>query len=212
LAQILGQYRPIIEGQRLRAMLCKPETQAGAEWVQPIERYVVENAFRNSEKQSDLLGKRQWCELGLAQHRTDPSPVLDHVARSLVDHGSEAGEDLKFEKLRVFETETFRERLQHRSLGLAADARDAPADIDRWLLILVEQSWVEIDLAVGYRDQIRRDVGADIARLGLGNRQCRERTAAALGGELRRAFQQPGVNVENVAGIGLPSRWPAQQQ
>src|SRR3546814_16810115 len=54
-----------------------------------------------------------------------------------------------FQKLRVFQPQSFGQRLQHRRLGLAADPRHALADIDRRFLVFVEQAWVEIDLAVG---------------------------------------------------------------
>ena len=51
-----------------------------------------------------------------------------------------------------------------------------------------------------------------IAGLGLGDRQRGQRAAAALGRELRRPLQQPRMDVEDVAGIGLAPGRPAQQQ
>ena len=52
-------------------------------------------------------------------------------------------------------------------------------------LVLVKEARVEIDLAVGDRNQIGRNIGADIAGLGLGDRQRGERTSAVLGRKLR---------------------------
>ena len=62
------------------------------------------------------------------------------------------------------------------------------------------------------RDQVGGDVGAEVAGLGLGDRQRSQRSAAQLGGELCGPFEQAGMNVEGVAGVGLAARGPAQQQ
>jgi len=105
--------------------------------------------------------------------------MLYDLSRALVYHCSEAGKDFEFEKLRVLETQTFRERLQDWCLRFATDARDALADIDRRLLILVEETRIEIDLAVGDRDQIRRDRPRDPAA---------DAAAVRSGGMQRRAW------------------------
>src|SRR3546814_5903161 len=105
------------------------------------------------------------------------------------DLGAEPGEHLKLKELGVLEPQALGQRLERRRLGLAADSRHALADIDGRLLVLVEEPRVEIDLAVRDRNQVGRNVGTDIAGLGLGDRQRRERAAAALRRELRRALQ-----------------------
>jgi hypothetical protein len=97
-------------------------------------------------------------------------------------------------------------------LGLAVDPRYALADIDRGFLIFVEKMWVETYLPVGNRDQVGRDVGADVAGLGLGNRQGGQRPATLLRRELGGALQQVRMNLEDVAGIGFAPGRPAQQQ
>ena len=80
-------------------------------------------------------------------------------------------------------------------------------------LSFIEQLGIEHDLAVGDRDQVGRDIGAKIAGIGFGDRQRRQRAAAFLLRELRGAFQQPGMNVEHVAGIGFaPGRLTRQQR
>src|SRR4051794_4440958 len=112
--------------------------------------------------------------------------MLDDFAGALVDHGAEAGEDFQLQKLRVFEAQTLRERLENRRLRLSAYARNALADVDSGLLVFVEEAGVEINLPVGDGNQVRRNVGAHISGLRLRNRQGGERTAAALRGELRR--------------------------
>ena len=76
----------------------------------------------------------------------------------------------------------------------------------------MEQVGFEEDLAVGDRDHVGRDVRRQVARLGLDDRQRGERTAAELGLQLRGALEQTRVQVEHIAGVGLPARRPAQQQ
>src|SRR6516164_7956662 len=116
--------------------------------------------------------------------------MIDDLARALVDHGAEARKHLELKKLGVVETQTFRQRLQDRRLRLAADARNALADIDRRLLVLVKQTRVEVDLPVGDRDQIRRDIGTDVARLSFRDRQGSERASSPFGCELCRSLKE----------------------
>ncbi len=59
---------------------------------------------------------------------------------------------------------------------------------------------------------VRGDVGGHIARLRLDDGQCRQAAAAQLVGELGRAFQQTGVQIEDVARVSLTSRRTADQQ
>src|SRR3546814_9356239 len=81
--------------------------------------------------------------LWLTQYRANAAAVLDHPPCACIDQGAETGEYLQFQKLRVFQPQSFGQRLQHRRLGLAADPRHALADIDRRFLVFVEQAWVE---------------------------------------------------------------------
>ena len=76
----------------------------------------------------------------------------------------------------------------------------------------VEQLGLQEDLAIGDGDDVGRDVGRHVARLGLDDGQSRQAAAAQLVGELGRALQQTGVQIEDVAGVGLTSRGTAQQQ
>lgn len=49
----------------------------------------------------------------------------------------------------------------------APDPRDRKPHVHRRPLPLVEEVRLEVDLAVGDRDEVRRDVGRDVPRLGL---------------------------------------------
>ena len=93
-----------------------------------------------------------------------------------------------------------------------ADAGHRDADVDGGADTGVEQTGLEEDLAVGDRDDVGRDVGRHVVALGLDERQAGHRAGAELVGELRAALQQAGVQVEDVARVGLAARRAAQQQ
>ena len=55
------------------------------------------------------------------------------------------------------------------------DAGHAQADVDRRTYPGIEQIRLEIDLTIGDRDDVGGNVGRDVARLRLDDRQCRQR-------------------------------------
>jgi hypothetical protein len=85
-------------------------------------------------------------------------------------------------------------------------------DVDGRPDALVEQVGLQVDLAVGDRDDVGRDVGGDVVALGLDDRQAGQGAAAHVLRQLGAALQQPRVEVEHVAGVGLAAGRAAQQQ
>ncbi len=109
---------------------------------------------------------------------------------SSVEPRAEPRKGLELLELRVGEPEIAGDRAVGRQLRLAADARDRPADVDRRQLAFLEQRRRQVDLPVGDRDQVGRDVGREVLRLGLDDRQRGQRAAArvrAAGGSTARA-------------------------
>ena len=76
----------------------------------------------------------------------------------------------------------------------------------------MEQLGFQEDLTIGDGNDVGRDIRRHVARLRFDDGQCGQRTAALGIAELRRAFQQTAVQVENVAGVGFTSRGTANQQ
>ena len=76
----------------------------------------------------------------------------------------------------------------------------------------MEQLCLKENLTVGNGNDVRRDIGGNVARLRLDDGQCGQRAAALGVTQLGRAFQQAAVQVENVAGVSLASRGTANQQ
>ena len=137
--------------------------------------------------------------------------MRDDRAGRFIHSGTEPRKGLQLLELRKAKLEVARDRAVGRPLRLAADARDGLADIDRWQHAQFEQRGRQIDLPVGDRDQIGRDIGRDVLGLGLDDRQGGERTPAALRTQVGGALQQARVDVEDIAGEGLAAGRAAQQ-
>ena len=96
--------------------------------------------------------------------------------------------------------------------AVAAHARHRDADVDGRAHAGVEELRLEEDLAVGDRDDVRRDVGRHVAGLRLDDRQRGQRAAAEVVVELDARSSRRRVQVEDVARVGLATRRAAQQQ
>src|ERR1700733_1985996 len=106
--------------------------------------------------------------LRLAEDRANARPARQLMLYPNIGHAAEAGEGFEFEELRVVEPQRLRRFAKRARLGLAADAADARAYVDGRLLPVVEQLGVENDLTVGDRDQVGRDIGAQVSCVGFG--------------------------------------------
>ena len=103
--------------------------------------------------------------------------------------------------------------LLHRlDLRGGADARHREADVHRRADALVEEVRLQKDLAVGDGDDVGRDIGRHVVRLRLDDRQRGQRAVAVLVVHLGGALEQPRMQVEDVARIGLAAGRTAQQQ
>ena len=159
-----------------------------------------------------LEGGRQRTQPLLLEDFSQQSPMRDLGFRARFQLGTEAGEDLELEELQVAELHCAGLALDARVLRLAADARHRQRHIHRREHAGSEQPPVEVDLAVGDRDQVGRDVGGDLAFLGLHDRQRGQAAAAVLPGEACRPLEQPRMQVEDVARIGFAPRRAMHQQ
>ena len=128
--------------------------------------------------------------LRLIENGADACAARELLAHAGIRHAAEAGEHFQFEELGIVEPDALGRVAQGARLGLATDPADADADVHRRLLAFVEQLGIQHDLAIGDGDQIGRDVRAQIAGVGLGDRQRRQRAATLLLRQLRRALEQ----------------------
>ena len=136
---------------------------------------------------------------GCFSSSTIRAPRAQLGLRRLVQVRTELRERLQAPVLREVEAEPPGHRLHGLDLRVAADPRHGDADVDRRADPRVEQVLLQVDLTVGDRDDVGRDVRRHVAALGLDDRQGRQRPGAELVGQLGRALEQPGVQIEHVA-------------
>ena len=134
------------------------------------------------------------------------------LLRSFVEVGAELRERGKRAVLGQLQAQRAGDRLHRLDLRVAADAADRDADIDRRPHVGVEQVGLQVDLAVGDRDHVGRDISRNVARLRLDERQRGQRPAAEGVVQLGGALQQARVQIENVARKRLAPRRTAQEQ
>src|SRR5690606_11884679 len=84
--------------------------------------------------------------------------------------------------------------------------------VDRRADTRVEQVRLQVDLAVGNGDDVRRDVGRHVVPLRLNDRQRGQAPTPQIIVELRGALQLARVQVEDVARVRLTARRTALQQ
>ena len=95
--------------------------------------------------------------------------------------------------LRERELERTGDLLHRLGLGGTTDTGHGNTHVDGGTLIRVEQVGLQEDLAVGDRNDVRRNVRRHVVCLGLDDRQAGHRTAAEGVRQLRAALQQAGV-------------------
>ena len=177
-----------------------------------LDLQVVEGAAGTREDREHLVLDRQRRVLALLQELDQPFAARQLLQGDPVEVGAELGERRERPVLRQVEAQGAGVLAHRVDLRVAADPADRDADVDRRAHAGEEEVALEEDLPVGDRDDVGRDVGRDVAGLGLDDRQRGERAAAVGPRQLRRPLQQPGVEVEDVAGVGLAARRTPQQQ
>ena len=173
---------------------------------------VVEVAARHHVEDRDLVLHRQRDVLGLLEHLGRLLAAGQLVAGGLVQVRRELRERRQLAVLGEVQLERAGHLLHGLGLRRRAHAGHRDADVERGPLAGVEEVRLEVDLAVGDRDDVGGDVGRHVARLRLDHRQGGERAAAVLLVEARGALEQPAVQVEDVARVRLAARRAAQQQ
>ena len=177
-----------------------------------VNRYRVEEFRGQREQDGDLSRHGYRSEFRLFQTGADSLSMFDDLAGVFVQAGAKPGKGLEFLELRVGEFEVTRHRAISRPLRLATDARDGSADIHRGQHPQFEQRRRKVDLPVRDGDEVGRNVGGNVLRLGLDDGECSKRAAAEFRTQVGSAFEQARVDVEDVAGKGFATGWPAKQQ
>src|SRR5690606_8389412 len=148
----------------------------------------------------DLLLDRDRRVLRLLEQLVQAGTTVQLCLRRGVEVRGEGGERLELLVLRQVDTQRTGDLLHGLRLRVTTDSRHRRGHVDRGALAGVEQVRLEEALAVGDRDDVRRDVGRDVVGLRLDDRQTGQRTATQLVRELGAALEQTRVQVEDVTG------------
>ena len=173
---------------------------------------VVEHAGGAGVDRHHLLLDRHRRVERLLQQLDQAVAALELRLRHRVELGTERGERLELTELREVELQRSGDRLHRLDLRGATDAGHRDAHVDGRAHTRLEEVVLQVDLAVGDRDHVGRDVRRDVTGLGLDDRQRGERAGAELVAQLRGTLEQAAVQVEDVAGVRLAARRAAQQQ
>ena len=173
---------------------------------------VIQESASAGKNDQDLFGKRQRRELCLFQEFYQTFSAIELRLRGLVQIAAKLRECRQFAILRQFELERPRHLPHGFDLRAAAHAAHRQTHVHGRPHTLVKQVSFQIDLTVGNRNDVGRNISGDVAGLRFDNGQCGQRAAAVFVAQLRRTFQQAGVQVEHISRISLASRRATQQQ
>src|SRR6266545_3429165 len=199
-------------GERLLVRVSQVLEELALEPADVRQRDVIQLAGGTGPDRDGLLLNRVRRVVRLLEQLHQAAAPLQLRAGGLIQVGGEGGERLQLAELRQVEPEPAGDPAHGLDLRVAADPGHRDAHVDGRADARVEQVGLQEDLAVGDGDDVGRDVGRDVVGLGLDERQAGHRAAAQLVGELRAPLQQAGVQVEDVAGVGLTAGRAAQQQ
>ena len=177
-----------------------------------LHRDRVEVAVGAGVERHDLLLHGHRAVERLLEQLDEPVAAVEGGLGDLVELGAEGGERLELTELGQVALERAHRRLHGLDLGGAAHAGHRLAGVEGGTHTGLEQVVLEEHLAVGDRDHVGGDVGGDVAGLRLDDRQGGERAGAVGVAELGGALEQAAVQVEDVAGVRLAARGPAEEQ
>ena len=161
----------LVGGFESRAHLCRDLRRRLVHGVlgvrHPVERHVVEEVRGQRQQDGDLGGYGHRGEFRLFEAGADSPSMLDDLAGVFIQARSEPGKGFEFLELRVGELKVARDGAVDRPLRFTADARNGFSDIDRGQHTQFKQRRRKIDLPVGDGNQVGRNVGGNVLRLGF---------------------------------------------
>ena len=110
-------------------------------------------------EERDFVDEPERAQTRLRNERADALAPSDLRFHARIREAAEAGEHLKLEELRIFETKPAGHFPQCRRLSLAAYPAHAEAGVDSRALVCSEEPGIKVELPVRDGDQIRRDIG-----------------------------------------------------
>src|SRR6266513_6492428 len=135
-----------------------------------VERYGVEITVLHRPKNGDLFFDGDRIVLPLLEELDDSLTAFETRFRRGIEIGAELREGGQLTELREVEFDFARHLFHALDLRRGTDAAHRETDGNRRTHALVKQICFQINLAVGDRDDVRRDVSRDVARLRFDDR------------------------------------------
>src|ERR1043166_4781941 len=118
-----------------------------------------------------LLFHRNRVVLFLFKKLDNALTAIESRSRCRIQIGTELRERSQLTKLREIEFDLAGDLLDRLDLGRRSDTTNRESHGNCWPHTLIKQISLKIDLAVCNRDHVCGNIGRDVARLGLANRQ-----------------------------------------
>ena len=179
--------------------------QLDLEFLDSLDRHRIEIAVLHRPHNRHLFLDRDRIVLHLLEQLDDALTAIEPRFGRGVEIGTELRERRELAELREVQLHFAGHLFDRLDLRGGTDTADRKTDRNRRPHALVEQIGLEINLAVGDRDDVRRNVSRHVAGLRLDDRQRRERTAAEFFGHARAAFEQTRMQIKDVARIRFAS-------
>ena len=168
-----------------------------------MQRYAANNPAVNASNTAICSGTDAGANSGCSRQTRIRRPCSMISCGYPVQTGAKPCESLELFKLGISQLKIAGNRAISGPLCFAADTRNRFSYINRRQDAQFEKRRRKINLPVGNRNKVGRNVGGYVLRFGFDDGQGRERTATKLIAQMGSAFQHSRMNVEYVAWKGF---------
>ena len=173
---------------------------------------LVEVATHAGEEDAGLLLDGHGHVLLLLEELSELLTSVEELLSGGIQIGTELGEGSDLTILGQLELEGTGKLLHGLDLGGRTDTGHGQTDVNGRADTLMEQLGLEEDLAVRDRDHIGGDVGRHITGLGLNDGKGGEGTGTVVLVHLGCAFEQTGVEIEDITGVSLTTGGSSEEE
>ena len=150
--------------------------------------------------------------LDLFEELSKPDTSPEELLGGGVHIRTELGESGDFSVLSQIELHCTGDLFHGFLLGSRTDPGDGETDVDSWTDTFVEQFSLQEDLTVGNGNDVGGDISGHITSLGLDDGKSGQRTSAFFIGHFSSPLQKPGVEVEDITGVGFTAWGPPEEE
>src|SRR6266498_5308407 len=177
-----------------------------------LDRHGIDVSVLHRPHHCDLFFNRVWVVLFLLKKLDNSLSSIESRLSCGIEIGTELRKRGELAKLREIELYLTGHLLDCFDLSGGTDPADREPNRDRGPHPLVKKIGFEINLPVCDGNHVRRNIGGNVARLGLDDRQRCQRTATKFFGHTRATLKQTRVQIKNVARVSFAARRTSQHE